>query len=165
MHNTSYTEMEKFIAASNEKFSAHEINVLDIGSQAIGTTQTYRGLITNPRWAYTGIDLCPGQNVNLIVDPYHWPYANGVFSVVMCGQCLEHSPRPWDLVKEAARVMTRGGLACFIVPHTFKYHTEGGDDCWRVWPAGMSSLLSCAELKQISVYKNAVDTVGIGTKL
>jgi len=167
MHKSSMEEMKKFFDMISTKYVPERaLNIFDVGSQAINTAESYRRLITNPNWCYTGYDISPGINVNLYGNSYKWPIDNSVFDVVISGQCLEHVGRPWLWIKEFIRVMKPGGWGCIIAPHTFKYHTQGGDDCWRIWPKGMDNLIHSSNFIIIdtSVTKNNTDTVGIFQK-
>jgi SAM-dependent methyltransferase len=160
-------EMQKFFDQVKKEYGDKPINILDVGSAAINSTQTYRTLIMDPGWSYTGVDLVPGINVNYALNGRRsLPYSCETFDVVISGQCLEHCPTPWVLVPKIAELLKEGGLMCIIAPHTFRHHTEGGDDCWRIWPAGMRGLFETSSvLKVVDVYKNAIDTVGIARRV
>ncbi len=166
MHESSMREMSKFIHSLYKKHKNTKLNIMDVGSRNLQGGECYKDLIDNPNWSYVGLDTEPGDNVDIVTrKPYAWIVADKSIDVVISGQCLEHVPQPWRWMWECFRVLKAGGVVCVIAPHTFKYHTEGGDDCWRIWPAGMLALLESSCFEKIEVYKNSVDTVGIGYKL
>ena len=167
MHKSSMDEMRKFITLMSEKFVAEmAINILDVGSQSVNTMENYHDLICNPNWCYTGYDITPGHNVNIFGGSYSWPIMSATYNIAISGQCLEHVGRPWLWIKEFVRVLKPGGWGCVIAPHTFKYHCEGGEDCWRVWPKGMQNLIESAQsTTRIITYKNSTDTIGVFQKV
>ena len=165
MHPSSLEEMKKFFAMLQTQFKDSPINMLDVGSQDVNGG--YNKLIANPLWCYTGVDLYPGNNVNIMGTGYSLPFIDCVFDAVISGQTLEHVGRPWVFMPELERVLKPGGYMCVVAPHTFKYHTEGGSpDCWRVWPDGMRDLIidTCPEMDILEIYRNNIDTVFIGRK-
>lgn len=144
MHQNSYNVMGQFV----EKYAAPLVHikpivrVLDIGSCNVQTDQPiYRTLFTNPKFDYTGLDLCSGENVDLVVkEPYNWPLENESYDIVISGQCLEHTTAPWVWIKEVERVCKSGGLVAVIAPWMWGQH-RFPLDCWRILPDGMSYLL------------------------
>jgi SAM-dependent methyltransferase len=95
---------------------------------------------------YQGIDIEPGQNVDLVV-PEEGPSSlkAGWFCAVISGQCLEHTKRPWLVVKEMARVLKPGGVMILIAPWQWCIHRHPVD-CWRILPDGMRVLCEDAGL-------------------
>jgi SAM-dependent methyltransferase len=50
-------------------------------------------------------------------DGYFLPFASESFSVVLLVAVLEHTSRPWDVLKEARRVLKPGGVTLIVVPN------------------------------------------------
>jgi SAM-dependent methyltransferase len=46
-----------------------------------------------------------------------WPYGNECFDVVACIEAIEHLENPWLLVREAKRVLKRGGVLLVTTPN------------------------------------------------
>ncbi len=95
---------------------------------------------------YQGVDIEPGPNVDIVVpanDPSSIPAES--FDAVISGQCLEHTERPWLVVKEMARVLKPGGVCILIAPWTWCIH-RFPVDCWRILPDGMRVLCGDAGL-------------------
>jgi SAM-dependent methyltransferase len=101
-------------------------------------------------WSYTGLDLSPGHNVDIVAkDPFLWPIANDSFDLIVSGQMLEHNTMFWLTFLEMARVLKPGGMMFHIAPSR-GYEHRVPSDCWRFYRDGMSALggwcgLECIE--------------------
>jgi hypothetical protein len=160
MHPSSFAEMSRFVAEYLDRDDPVEI--LDVGSQEV-YGGSYRPVFDSDAWTYTGADLEPGPNVDLVLpDPYNWSLPRE-WDVVISGQTLEHVAKPWLWIEQLALAMRRNGLCCVIAPHTWAFH-EHPIDAWRVWPDGMLALFDHAGLQPIEVRRNETDTVGIARR-
>lgn len=146
MHEDSKKLMRGFIA--NFLNGNHALRILDVGSYDVNGT--YRDLFT--QFNYTGLDVEPGPNVDLVVsEPYNWKeLEDNSFDIVICGQALEHIEFIWLTMKEIARVMKPGGLCCIIFPSKGPEHFYPLD-CWRILPQGAEALAKWANLKVIDI--------------
>jgi len=111
--------------------------VLDVGSRDINGS--YRRLIEVRGWCYTGLDIEDGVNVDVVADPYEYPFEADRFDVVLCGSTMEHVERPWLFVPELTRVLKPGGLLALVTHWQFPVHNHPGD-CYRFLPDGMRVL-------------------------
>ena len=61
--------------------------------------------------AYTGVDLAPGQGVDVVADAATWCPAPGAPppAVVLCCEVLEHSPAAEAIVRNAHALLAPGG--------------------------------------------------------
>jgi SAM-dependent methyltransferase len=119
--------------------------VLDVGSYDVNGT--FRPLIEELGWHYTGLDIRQGPNVDIVVDdPYAWPVPDDAYSVVICGNMLHNTAEPWRLIPEMVRVLTPGGMLA-IVTHTWGKPPSGKHpiDAWRFMPDGMQILFDLTE--------------------
>lgn len=148
-----------------------ELNILDVGSQVL-PFQVKRGSYKKfclPAWKYTGADICPGINVDVVLeDGYKFPFPDNEYDIVISGQALEHMEFPWLWIKEVARVLKPGGLTCLIAPAKIKEHRHPLD-CYRYYPDGMVALAKWANLEVVSVRREAFhehmeDTILIAKK-
>ena len=111
---------------------------LDVGSRNVNGS--YRYLAEAHGWKYTGLDLGPGDNVDVIAfNPYSYPFPDGTFEIVVSGCTLEHVQAIWRWVPELVRVLRPGGLLAIVAPHNYAEHRHP-IDCWRVLPDGMRFL-------------------------
>lgn len=158
MHESSYNEMKRF--ADQYLDPGRPTSVLDIGS--LDVNGSYRPIFDNPLWRYTGLDLLPGPNVDIVSkDPYRYPFPDGSFDVVITGSVLEHVEDIYTFIREAARVLKKDGTLCIIAPWTYPEH-KYPVDCWRILPDGMKFLLEkIAGLHVLDVRKNETDCTGI----
>lgn len=168
MHQNSYNIMARFA----EKYvkSLAGASVLDIGSCKVQPDQpTYKPLFPPPKFAYVGLDLCKGDNVDIVVEkPYSWPLESGSYDIVISGQCLEHTTAPWIWIKEVERLVKPGGLVAIIAPWMWGQHRYP-IDCWRILPDGMTYLLGTwCDFEILDVGSNgpeiACDCWGFGKK-
>jgi SAM-dependent methyltransferase len=134
--------------------------VADIG--ALNINGSLRPLF--PGCEYVGFDLVEGLGVDVVLsDAEQWGIPTDSFDVVVSANCLEHTRRPWVIVRNIARICRPGGLVLLIMPAVWPYHAHP-IDCWRCWPEGMRGLLEDAELVVLDVHHNGQDTVGIARK-
>lgn len=145
--------MSKFIETYLDK--NQKLKILDVGS--LNVNGSYRGLFNNPGWEYTGMDIVDGKNVDVVVEPYRWPFIDKCFDVVISGQTFEHVEFPWLTIKEIERVMKPGAMGCLIAPSA-GYEHRYPLDCWRIFPDGFRALAKWAKLNVIDSY---IDQKGI----
>lgn len=132
--------------------------VLDVGSRVIKTRNQlacYRSLF-EPKFDYTGMDLEPGLNVDLV--GYHSIVRQ--YDIVISGQVMEHVRRPWEWLDNLVGYFTK--YICIIAPNTWPEHRYP-IDTYRYYPDGMRDLFDYAGIKDIEIFKKGVDTIGIGT--
>jgi hypothetical protein len=69
-----------------------------------------------PGVAYTGVDVAPGRNVDVVADAATWQPSAPV-DLVVCCEVLEHTPAAAAIVANAARMLKPGGtliLTCAL---------------------------------------------------
>lgn len=173
MHHEVRDEVRTFV---NKYVSAmgNNICIADIG--AYDVNGNLRDLFQRSGWVYTGFDMSSGPNVDIVLPASHdWPdVPSASFDVVVSVSTLEHTPRPWLVVKEMSRIVKQGGLVCFTAPYAWPFH-QHPIDCWRIYPDAMRAIMEDADLdvmetKMVSASRSAGagtwlgDTVGIGRK-
>jgi len=129
------------------KYGDPGASTLDIGSFDLSAAGTpgftaggcVRRLFTGE---YTGLDIVPGPNVDLVVkDPHKWTeIPDNTFEQVVSVCCLEHCLEPWTVVREGYRVLKPGGITIYIVPWSWRIH-RFPTDCFRLLPDGLAHLL------------------------
>lgn len=138
MHQESYALMRDMLAT----IAGDELRVLDVGS--LDVNGTFRPLVEDRGWSYTGLDVCDGRNVDVVTeDPFAYPFENGAFDVVISGSTMEHVTEIWRWVPELARVLAPGGWLALHTHWSFPEHRYP-IDCWRILPDGMQYLLEMA---------------------
>lgn len=156
MHLNSLKIMESFV---ENHLPDKNLEVLDLGSRVVEGQEelgSYRQFITNKKWHYIGADTEAGQNVDVVIESYDFPFPDGTFDVVISGQTMEHIEFPWIWIKELVRVLKKGGLCCIIAPaviHEHKYPI----DTYRYYPDGMKALAKWGGLEVIKTKRVAVD--------
>ena len=150
MHRSSFEKMGKFRAEYLTGRENEKLLIIDLGSQDVNGT--YKSIFNAPSWKYVGMDMIPGENVDIVIeDPYFLnDIENGTVDVLISGQALEHIEYFWLTFKEIARVLKSGGLCCIIAPSGGPEHRYPVD-CWRFYPDGFRALARFANLELISV--------------
>jgi SAM-dependent methyltransferase len=155
MHKSSYLKMQCFFDAYGDTIKAlhPEAGILEVGSKAYHGQRSYKALIDPARFAYTGLDLEAGLNVDIVpASGYVWDeIGDDRFSACISGQTFEHNPFFWVTFLEIARVLRPGGLACIIAPgggHVHRYPY----DCWRFYPDSWAALCKLSGLELVETY-------------
>lgn len=157
MHPSSMEAMNMFLCLYLDKNQTYSI--LDVGS--FDVNGTYKELIPNESlWKYTGMDIVPGNNVDIV----GWDNIKYKYDVIISGQTLEHVKRPWDWLLNLVSHLKENGIVCIIAPHTFPEHRYP-IDTYRYYPDGMRDLFEYAGIKELQIYKNVKDTIGIGERI
>jgi SAM-dependent methyltransferase len=134
---TPDTELVKEHTYFKKKALTHQPRfqkILEIGSlDIIGSMPTYNFMNRGRRWIdivseqknYTGIDIMPGKNVDIVMNAHDLKFPDNTFDLVMCLQMLEHDDQPAQTVKEAYRVLQPG--CPLILTCAEKNHPEHAD--------------------------------------
>jgi SAM-dependent methyltransferase len=165
MHASSYNEMAHVLHHYLRDRRGEELRIADVGSRAVNVAypHTYRDLMP-PLWDYVGFDTEVGRNVDVeMADAYEIPVDDGVFDIVLSGQCLEHVQNPFRLVAEMARVVKEGGLLILTAPWQWEIHPYPLD-CWRILPDGMRALCGEVGMTCLEAYTRDNDCWGIFVK-
>lgn len=136
------------------------LEVLDVGS--LDVNGSFRPLIEERSWHYTGLDIRDGRNVDVLADdPYHYPFEDNTFDVVITGSTMEHVEAIWLWVPELYRVLKHGGMLCLHTHWSYQEH-RFPIDCWRILPDGMRFLLDFAGFVDIDTrIANHMDIVAV----
>lgn len=135
MHEQALRAMTKLIGRYNGPKPA---KVLDVGSYDVNGT--YRPLVEGLGYSYTGLDVQPGPNVDIVSPrPYQFPIADGQYDIVLSGSTMEHVEAIWLWVPELVRVLRPGGMLAIVTHWQFPEHRYPVD-CWRIMPDGMRYL-------------------------
>lgn len=147
MHLSSRLKMEAFL--DTYAADSRGKSVLDVGARASKPRKyNYRHSTDERGLVYSGLDLSPGHNVEIVpANPYIWDeIGDEQFDFVISGQAFEHNPFMWISFCEIARVLKQGGRAFIIAPssgsvHRFPY------DCWRYYPDSWAALCAVSGLE------------------
>ena len=126
-------------------------DVLDVG--ASDYNGNYRKTVTDRGYNYTGADLVPGPNVDVLM-----PDITTRFDIVISGQTLEHCRNPFTLMAEICGLAKH--IAIVIAPWYQPLHRYP-IDCWRIMPDGMQCLIDATGKKCIDVGMNHRDCWGV----
>ncbi len=84
-------------------------------------------------------------NPDLVVDAHQIPFKDSSFDLVIAGQVLEHTFKPWVVAQEIERVCKTDGTMLIEVPFNFPYH-GAPYDFFRFTFTGLRSLFPKSEL-------------------
>jgi SAM-dependent methyltransferase len=103
-------ERHRFLAA---KFLAQPGRTLDVGV----SRDFFRKLVVARGGTYTGVDVVPRPEVDLVADVTALPFEDEVFDTLLCSHVLEHVTDDRAAVRELARVLTPEGTCLIMFPH------------------------------------------------
>lgn len=136
--------------------------VLDVGS--LDVNGTHRPLVEAQGGRYVGLDIVPGPNVDVVTEPFRYPFADATFDVVLSGSAMEHVTAIWRWVPELARVLKPSGQLV-ITTHTAWEEHRHPLDCWRIMPDGMRYLFDLTGvLEDYEIEADETDIVGTAIK-
>jgi SAM-dependent methyltransferase len=106
---------------------------LDLG----GGRGELRGPLSQRGYAYVNVDLRPHGPGSVLGDAQGLPFADGVFTLAVSSDSLEHFPDPERALGEVRRVLRDDGTFVIWVPFLHPFH---GDDYYRFTPLGLRML-------------------------
>jgi SAM-dependent methyltransferase len=116
--------------------------ILDVG----GGTSMLRRVVERevPGALYISSDIAPTNSSTVALDALAVPMRDGTLDAVLALEVLEHVPDPERMIREAARVLTPGGMLVLTTP--FMYGLHNFRDYYRYTPLGLRTLLEPAGL-------------------
>lgn len=137
------TRMQWFI--ENYVPKDKEVKVLDIGS--CNVNGCYKPLFSGTKAKYVGLDICSGNNVDIVVnDPYNWSEIEDIsFDFIISGNAFEHIEFPWLTIKEIYKKLKPEGFVCILTPFALGEHRYP-TDCYRYYSDGLIALAKWANL-------------------
>ena len=105
----AHEKMEKYLQRIKKRYPEHfwRVRVLDCGSLDINGSNKD---LWNLECGYTGLDLAPGKNVNIVMPMENADWIDEHFHVVMSTECFEHNPE-WKIgLLNMIRMLRPGGL-------------------------------------------------------
>jgi SAM-dependent methyltransferase len=130
VHATALADMEELLNAAPKWAKT----CLDVGS--LDENGTCNDLLDAKGFIHTGIDIRQGKNVDVVVQPYTYPFNDGSFDVVISGQAMEHVENLLAWIHELVRVLKPGGRLCITTVWMCQEHRYPVDT-WRILPDGM----------------------------
>lgn len=145
VHQSAFDHMHLCVQRYMPKSKRYR--VVDLGARlSAKQTLTHRQLLTDHDVDYVGIDIRPGENVDVIMPrPYRIPVRSNSIDVVFSGQVFEHIPFFWTSILEIARVLKPDGYAFITAPS--RGHMHSTYDCWRYYPDGFRAMAAYSALK------------------
>jgi len=87
------------------------------------------------------LDIQTYSDVNVCGDAHLIPFQDESFHFIISQALLEHTPNPFQVVKEIARVLKKGGYVYIETPFLQGYHADP-EDYYRFTLSGLKELLS-----------------------
>lgn len=133
--------------------------VLDIGSLDVN------GCVREYFTDYTGLDMRPGPNVDIVANAHKIPFSDQYFDLVLNLETMEHDDRFWETAREMYRVCIYGGHVVITAPTIGFPKHDYPSDYWRFLPEGMISLMSSVGFQCLSCHQNDSDVFYHGIKI
>ena len=142
MHDTAQQVCECFAHV----YGRAGFKVLDVGSRSVNGHM--RGPFEECKMEYIGMDMEPGENVDVLVAPGKpFPFENGAFDLVISTSTFEHDPTPMLTFREMCRVTKLGGFIYVNAPcGGGPYHGHPGDN-WRFYSDAAQSFAYGSSIK------------------
>lgn len=128
--------------------------ILEVGS--LDVNGNVKELFDN----YTGVDMRPGKNVDVVAKANNLPFFNESFDHVLCLETLEHDDCFWKSILEMKRVLKKGGKLVITVPGIEFPKHEYPKDYWRFTKEAVEVLLQ--DLIEIFITENVDENVIFG---
>jgi SAM-dependent methyltransferase len=124
-------------------------SVLDVGAGESPYRELFAGFsYLTSDWA--GTSHAPDVPVDVVAPAHDMPLDTDSLDAVVCTQVLEHTPEPWVVLEEFARVIRPGGKVIITAPLTWYLH-ELPHDYYRFTAYGLSHLLLRAGFVEVDV--------------
>lgn len=157
MHASSYDNMGKLLNKYiTQEYLKERINplLIDFGSAIAeeGGTESYKDLDIISKFNYKGVDICPGRNVDIVMeDPYRIPLKDNSVDVLISGQAFEHIEFFWLSFLELVRVIKKDSYIILTAPSKGYVHRHPVD-CWRFFPDAMPALAKWGKVELIETF-------------
>jgi len=101
--------------------------VLELGAR--NRVSTIGRSLVPSGWHYTGLDIMPGPNVDVVGDAHQLSalFSANTFDAVISIAVFEHLLMPWKVAIEMNRVMKTGAIGFIWAPQTWTVHEEPWD--------------------------------------
>jgi SAM-dependent methyltransferase len=129
---------------------------LDVGSYNVN------GCVRDLFADYTGLDMRPGPNVDVVANAKEIPFPRESFDVVTCLEMIEHDQDPFWSVEEMKRVLRPGGSLVITVPGIGFPRHDYPSDYWRFTDDGLRILM--AGLNDLRIHEDRDHVYGVGVK-
>lgn len=112
----AHTTQKNYLSSIKDKFPEkfQDCNVLDIGSLDINGNNKH---LFSGNYNYTGLDIGPGENVDVICKGHEYNPQNQ-FDIIVSSECFEHDPYYKDTILNAVRLTKSGGIFLFTCATT-----------------------------------------------
>ncbi len=145
-----------FLSPSRSIISRNEymtlIKLIDKPNKILNVGSSTESVLGYKFWKYLegeykliNLDICPGENIDIVCDAAEMPFSDGSFDLVVCQAVLEHVENPKKVVSEIKRVLKGKGLFYCTVPFLQGFHADPYD-YQRFTMVGMRKLLSEYEI-------------------
>ena len=151
MHQQAYDLIARF------KDTLLKGRVLDVGS--FDVNGNLKPLFEG--FEYTGLDIVEGKNVDIVSEPYTFPFEDGHFDIIVSSSCLEHVFEPHRWAGEIKRVLKKGGRLAITAPHKIHYHNP--PHYWNIRQDALSMLFDDFQIDEIG--EGEIDAYIFATKL
>jgi SAM-dependent methyltransferase len=129
------------------------LQVVEVGTPEAGAGNARRQLFPAPRWCYRTLAIAQSGEADILADDLcRWTaLGDACVEVIVSTSALHRLEAPWDALREIARVLRPGGLACLALP-TARLPPEHGGSSWWVSEPRLRALAKPAGLRAVEVF-------------
>ena len=107
-----------------------------------------------------GLDIQPGQGVDVMGDAHNLPFENEKFDNILCTEVLEHLHSPHVAISEMKRVLKKGGRLILTTRFIFPLH-DIPHDYYRFTKYGLRHLFKDWEILELKEETNTLGGIAV----
>ncbi len=102
--------------------SKKDLRVLEIGSRSVVSDSLWKNVL--PSCNYTGFDVLPGKNVDVVGDAHFLStyFPSNSFDLIISFAVFEHLAAPWIVAEEISKVLDIDGYCAIETHFSFSEH-------------------------------------------
>ena len=125
--------------------------------------QPYLSLIQAKSRRYVGVDHNTSYKKppDVCADSLRLPFKDNTFDTVLSTQVIEHVTSPFEMIREAVRILKPGGHLVLTAPQVWPLHEEP-NDYFRYTKYGLAALAEASNLKVVYIRERGGGIIAIG---
>lgn len=152
--NTDW-DLKKRYSQLAEQVKGGKVLIIGAGNKV----EFYREIFKASEFVVTS-DIHLQFRPDVVFDVHEIPFQDNTFDLVLAGQVLEHTIRPWVAAQEMERVVVQNGLIQIETPFAFPYH-GAPYDFFRFTFTGMRALFRNCKVSDFKASEGKFTAVAV----